>query len=156
MSSDVTLHLMEDAVPSYMKQATTPKNVVPFRVNKKSVVHQVEAAFQSPAIFLGGAVLGGAVPAISFEIVHFELKPEFSMLYVVAAACLIYSSCSVFDWAKRAFKHSVKAGAWVVLMELAMVFSHSFWVTVPILAILVTINAIAAGSNLANDYRSKV
>ena len=134
---------------------TTPYRNSASKVNKKSVVHQMQAAFQSPTIFIAGAILGGAVPAISFEIVHFELKPEFSILYVVAAACLVYSSLSVFDWAHRAFKHSIKAAAWVVLMELAMVFSHNFCVTGPILAILIAINAIAAGSNLANDYRSK-
>ena len=60
---------------------------------------------------------------------------------------------TVFNWAKIAFRHPLKALGFVVLLEGSMTFVHDGWIGLPSLALLVFINGLATGTNLVNDSR---
>ena len=123
---------------------------------KNSIVHEVKiAAHKSNRIpLIVGMILGAFVPSATFELVHYEVA-ENPMLWLLVAGGLIYSAMTVFAWAKVAFKHPAKSLGFCVLVEGVLTFSHSAYLSGAALAILVSINAIAAGCALANDYRSK-
>ena len=75
------------------------------------------------------------------------------MLWLLVAGGLTYSAMTVFNWAKIAFRHPLKALGFVVLLEGAMTFVPDPWIGLPSLGLLVLINGLATGTNLVNDSR---
>jgi len=124
------------------------------------IVDQVkEAAKKTNRIAtVAGFVLGGFVPTASFTLAHFEVNASqplwLQMPTLLVLAGLIYSAKTVFDWAKIAFKHPAKAVGFVTLLEGVMTFSHTHWLSAVALALLVGINGIATGCNLALDTKA--
>lgn len=105
-----------------------------------------------------GMVLGGFVPVASFVLAHQEIVPGKSMLFQVpcwlVVGGLTYSAKTVFDWARAAFSLRLKALGFVVLLEGVMTGANTTWLAYAALAILVAINSISAGCQLA--VRTKV
>jgi hypothetical protein len=140
-----------------MNAATS--NVVPLNV-KMGIVDQVKEAMrkQNRLATFAGVILGGFVPVASFTLAHFELRLDGSFisqiptLFIIAAG-LTYSAKTVFDWARVAFKHPAKALGFCVLVEGVMTFAHTTWLSAVALALLVTINGVATGCNLALDSK---
>jgi hypothetical protein len=62
---------------------------------------------------------------------------------------LLFSSLTVFRWAKLAFASPVKALGYVVCLEVVMTFATTSWLILGALTTLVTINGIATGAQLA-------
>jgi hypothetical protein len=118
------------------------------------VVDQVRKSMQkhNRLAMVAGAILGGFVPTASFEIARYEVQANPAM-YILVTGALIYSAMSVYDFAKVAFKHPAKALGFVVLLEGVLVFAKSLPLSYAGLALLVAINAIAAGNALALDQR---
>jgi len=56
----------------------------------------------------------------------------------------VYSAFSVFGWAKKAFRHTLKALGFVVLLEGTLTFCSVRWLSLAGLAILMTLNGAAA------------
>ncbi len=75
------------------------------------------------------------------------------MLWLLVAGGLTYSAMTVYSWSKVAFRHSLKAVGFVVLLEGAMTFVPNIWIGLPSLGLLVVINGLATGTNLVNDSR---
>lgn len=139
------------------KKKTAPKAIVPKSKRVKlvsvreanSVIDQTRIAFSVSAIGLFvGVVLGTTVPLVAFMTAHYEWESWWSIYSVILGGCLLFSAKSVYAWGKSAFRDSWKALGFVVLIELAMVFSHIKWVSYLGLAILIGINAVATGANL--------
>lgn len=99
-----------------------------------------------------GFVLGGFVPTASYVLAHNE-APTRPLMWCLVTAGLIYSAKTVFDWAKVAFKHPAKALGFVILTEGILTFANTWWLSLAGLAVLVLINGIATGCNLALDRR---
>jgi hypothetical protein len=129
-----------------------------------SIVEQVQQASQKQnrLATIGGMLLGALAPISTFWIGHheFTMKPADSaaVLHNVAAVLIVagglaFSAKSVFDWAKIAFRHPVKALGFVMMAEGVMTFSNTPWLTYAALAYLVAINGIANGCNLALDKK---
>lgn len=94
-----------------------------------------------------GAAAGGFVPIESFAVMHraaLELQHK-----VLIAACLAYSSLSVWHWMKNALGQAWKAACWVVLLEGGMLFAEIPWLQGVALSFLVFINATHSASLLA-------
>ena len=101
-----------------------------------------------------GAVLGGFVPIASYVLVHQEVQHT-PALWVLVTGGLIYSAKTVFDWTKVAFKHPAKAFGFVVLIEGVLAFSETPWLSGAALALLVAVNGISAGCQLALDAKGR-
>ena len=125
------------------------------RFNTESIVHQVKAAtHKSNRIAMtAGFILGSFVPAASYELVHYEVASQ-PMLWILVTGGLTYSALTVYQWAKVAFKHPAKALGFVVLLEGILTFSASAWLSGSALALLVAINGVSAGCQLALDYKN--
>lgn len=127
------------------------------------VVAQLRLACQpkNRVALVAGAIGGGVLPALSAYMYHFEVNHDFAAnpLYAQVKAyfvlgALLVSAISVFDWTSRAFhKDYVKAGGFVLFTEGSMLTSGNPYVVGALLCLLVTINAIVAGANLALEDR---
>jgi hypothetical protein len=122
-------------------------------VKGSTIVFQVRQAFlpQNRLAASLGALLGGLVPLASYTIAHNEYdatKPWYQIASWIVAACLLYSSTSVYQWGKLAFKSGVKSLGFVVLMEGILIASRTEWLAIACLVYLVAINAVATGCNL--------
>ncbi|MCK9567454.1 hypothetical protein M0R72_00730 [Candidatus Pacearchaeota archaeon] len=149
-----------DRQPSVVKKPTAkaaPKAAAPKskRVqllsikDASSVIDQIRIAFSVSAIgSLVGIVLGASIPLTTFMIAHHEVKEFWSFYTALVAGGLIFSANSVFFWTKAAFRSSVKALGFVVLIEGAMILSKIEWLGYLGLGILIAINAVASGANL--------
>lgn len=110
-----------------------------------SPVDQVRKAF-APARRLSavlGFILGGFVPVATFTLVHRDVLTH-PALWVLVVGGLLYSAVSVYLWAKQTFEMTVKAIGFVLLTEGAVTFSHTLWLSLAGLLILITINGICA------------
>ena len=121
---------------------------------ERSIVDQVRQATQKQNRLATGAgfTLGGFVPSAVFSIVHYELK-ETPLLWIIVLGGLLFSAITVFRWSKIAFDSGVKAVGFVVLIEGVMTFSGLYWLSCTALALLIVINGIATGCNLALNRR---
>jgi hypothetical protein len=130
------------------------KSETPFYDKQIGIVDQIAVAFKQCNILptIMGSVVGGIVPIASYWICHYECKESPAMWFLVAGG-LVYSAMTVFSWSKIAFKHPVKALGFVTLLEGAMTFSSTVWLSVSCLSILVFINAISASCQLVLDRR---
>ena len=134
----------------------TSKIENPCNINPDSVVYLFRQATLKTNRWAAaiGAVFGAFVPIASYQLVHHEVQGE-PMLWILVTGGLIYSATTVFEWAKTAFKHPLKAWGFVILIEGVLAFSQTDWLSCAALALLVTINSVAAGCALATDYKSK-
>lgn len=144
MSSQPTLfHLAPNTdtpTPTKPRRGAVAATPAPF-----SPVDQVRNAFaptRKLSAFLG-FVLGGFVPVATYTIVHREVSTH-PALWAFVAGGLVYSATSVYGWAKQTFEAPVKALGFVVLAEGAVTFSHTSWLALVGLLILVSINGICA------------
>jgi hypothetical protein len=127
------------------KRVRPSRRITATKITKMSVVQQVQHAF-APGKRLAaliGVVLGGFVPMAVFHLVHAEVA-TYPQLWLLVAGGLLYSSLSVYKWAKQAFRMQVKAIGFVLLLEGTVTFSHTPWLSFAGLAILIGINAISA------------
>lgn len=107
-----------------------------------------------PAALLGAAA-GAFVPIESFALMHRSAPLELRHK-VLIAACLMYSSLSVWCWMKNALGHAWKAACWVVLLEGGMLFGDIDWLQYVALGFLVVINSSHSSSVLARrDERDR-
>lgn len=101
-----------------------------------------------------GFLLGGIVPLATYVVAHREIAPERPLYGQLAAFLvlggLVYSARTVYDWGKLAFRLSMKALGFVVLIEGVMISSHTEWLSITALAYLIAINGVATGCTLAN------
>jgi hypothetical protein len=118
------------------------------------VLEQVERSWKpgNRLATLMGAMLGGLIPLASYTIAHQE-APNRPVLWVLVACGLAYSALTVFDWARVAFRHPVKALGFCGLLEGVMTFSGTQWLGITALTMLIVINGIATGCNLVADRR---
>lgn len=123
--------------------------------NELSVVDQVWLACRKDNISatIGGFLLGGLVPLMSFMEAHYDLKVEwwFDPKALLVLGGLIFSFYTVYHWGKKAFGSIFKAAGFVVLVEGTMVFSNIQWLAITALVFLITINGVATGIKLALD-----
>ncbi len=98
-----------------------------------------------------GFVLGGWIPITTYSIIHWHVQ-SMPWLWVLVAGGLTFSALTVFQWAKLAFRQSLKALGFVILLEGAMTFVPDVWIGLPCLFLLVIINGLATGTTLALDH----
>jgi hypothetical protein len=118
-----------------------------------SVIEQVRQATGNPIALGIGSILGGFAPSASFVLAHVEhaapdsLKGFIKCLFILGA--LIFSAKSVYQWTSKAFADGQKAAGFVVVLEGAMLLTDTQALSYAALALLIGINAAAAGCNLA-------
>lgn len=118
-----------------------------------SVIGQVRHAARNPIALSVGAILGGFAPAASFVLAHVEhaapdsVKGFIKCLFILGA--LVFSAKSVYQWTSKAFADGQKAAGFVVVLEGAMLLTDTALLSYAALALLIGINAVAAGCNLA-------
>lgn len=123
---------------------------------KNGVVAMTKEAFawrNSLGTFLG-MIFGGFVPAASYVVSHMELMPMGGTWWETPKALLVYgglvySARTVIKWAYMAFRDAFKAIGFVVIVEGVMTFSKVPELSFFALALLVLVNAIAAGVTLS-------
>lgn len=120
-------------------------------------VDQAKQVFRKGNRFaaLFGFVLGGFVPIASYTLIHQEATDR-PLLWILIAGGLIYSAISVYTWAKLAFKYTLKALGFVVLLEGIMTFSQTAWLALSGLAILIVLNGISAALTLQKPEDPKL
>lgn len=124
-----------------MKMATKTETV--------SVIEQARVSLGNPVALTIGSVLGGVVSLAAFVIVHLEHPAFWSLKTLFVAGALAFSAKSVYQWTSKAFQDPMKAVGWTVLVEGCMLVSDTHWLNYLMLGLLVSINAMAAGCNLA-------
>ncbi len=130
-------------------------------IQNDTIIGQVKVAFQTSnrLATIAGFLIGGFVPLATFFVSHFEVDaklPLYSQMPVVLVlGGLFFSAKTVYEWARNAFKHPIKALGFVLLTEGVMTFSSSLWLSIAALAYLVAINGTATACTLVMDYRKK-
>jgi hypothetical protein len=102
-----------------------------------------------------GAALGAFIPCASYQLSRHECT-TYPYLWILVAGGFLFSSFTVYEWAKTAFGHAVKAFGFVILTEGVLVLCHTNWLAVSGLVILVVLNATATASNLLRDKTENV
>lgn len=108
-----------------------------------------------------GGVMGGFAPFASYT-VSTELKQTYdgtsawwganAPKIVLTAGALGFSAITVYKFGKLAFKDRVKAGGFVAATEMALIFGNETLRKIA-LGILVGINTVETGDNIAGDRR---
>jgi hypothetical protein len=117
------------------------------------VMEQLRLACQNPGALTVGSVIGAFPPSASFVLAHVEhaapdsLKGFLKCLFILGA--LVFSAKSVYQWCNRAFADNHKALGYVVVLEGVMLCTDTHLLSYSALALLIGINAIANGCNLA-------
>lgn len=111
--------------------------------------------------FLFGCIMGGVVPLITWHTAHYAIRGlspfgsttwfQLACAWVIVVAGFIVSGITVWQWAYRAFGGPMKSTAFVVLFELGMLTSQSWYIHLPLLFLLILINGIGTGTSLALD-----
>lgn len=131
-------------------------------VKELSFVEKVKMATHKNkrVAFILGAIAGGFVPVASYCIAHLQIPQAEGFIsfvsWLMVIGGLIYSALSVYDFGKQAFGSSAKAVGFVMITELVLVFGQLEWLCYGALAILVGINSVIAGVNLAMEKVSSV
>lgn len=116
------------------------------------VVETIKVAFQSRnMVWTGfGLVFGGWAPLASYIIAHIELQGHYqNYKSAMLVGALLFSAPTVFQWFKEVFDSAVKAFGLVVLLEGVMCFSDTVWLGISALVLLMVINGIQSGCNMA-------
>jgi len=116
------------------------------------IVMQVKKAFlkKNRLATLAGFILGGFVPVAGYTIAHTEVSVD-PHLWVLVGGSLSYSAWTVIKWGILAFRNTFKSIGFTVLIEGTMTFAHTEWLSIAGLVLLILINGIATGTNLALD-----
>jgi hypothetical protein len=124
------------------------------KLQSMDIVSQTELAFAHKLPLMIGASIGGLVPIGTFTVGHSEIADAgwLSVPGAIVAGGLLFSAITVYKWGERAFASGAKALGFVVLSEGIMSFSHTPWLSILMLSMLVLVNAIANGANLAMQY----
>lgn len=115
------------------------------------VIGQVKLAFAHPLPLVFGAAIGALVPIATYVVGHAELADAgwASVPGAIVAGGCAFSAITVYAWGRRAFDSALKAAGFVILAEGVMSFSTTTWLGLVMLGMLIAINAIANGANLA-------
>ncbi len=135
-------------------------NRIAHHTSQKPIVEQVRIAISkgNKIAMAMGFLLGAIVPIATFSIAHYEVNAALPLylqmpsLLVLGGLC--FSAKTVFDWAKTAFKHPVKALGFVLLIEGVMTFSTNYYLSIVALVYLIVVNGLATGCNLVLDYKA--
>ncbi len=125
--------------------------------SRQNVLDQVRFALRPKARlgFVVGLLLGGIAPLLTFWEAHHEVSLATELFlqpgFFIALGGLVFSAFTVFQWARQAFHHPLKAAGFVVLLEGVMITCHAQWVALVVLGYLVAINGVATACNLAGD-----
>ncbi len=119
---------------------------------------------QNRLALLLGAGIAGALPVITYVLIHSELDWASPFMQQpkawLALGGLSFSSLSLFAWARVVFKHDVewlgvvKALGFTVLLEGSAALSSSKAVSLGALLLVVFVNAINAAMNLVSDHKA--
>lgn len=116
------------------------------------VVETIKVAFHSRNIVWTGfgLVFGGWAPLASYIIAHIELQGNYqNYKSAMLVGALLFSAPTVYQWFKEVFNSAVKAFGLVVLLEGVMCFSSTVWLGLSALLLLMVINGIQSGCNMA-------
>jgi hypothetical protein len=119
-----------------------------------SIVEQVRSATREGhrLALACGMLLGGFVPLATYILAHGEVAAD-PRKWALVGGGLLFSATSVFEFGREAFRSLLKALGFVVLVEGVMIWSATEPLSLAALALLVAINAIATGTNLALQDR---
>jgi hypothetical protein len=124
-----------------------------------NVIDQIRVSAQrgNRLALIVGLVLGAFVPTIAFSVTHEGIDTSHPLwlqvnTYIVLA-CLAYSATTVWSWMRSVTKSRVKATGFCVMIELTMVCSGLYALSVACLVLLIGINAVATGAILALDQK---
>lgn len=98
--------------------------------------------------FAAGVVLGGVIPAVTFDVAHRQVQ-ACPMLWLAVAGGLVYSAPMVAAWFTR-YAGVVKAWGFVVSLETALVVTD-YVTAIPTLLTLIGLNAWVLGNRISND-----
>lgn len=101
---------------------------------------KVSAAQKRTIGQFSAALASGFLPIASYMIAHYESATN-PMLWILVAAALLFSAPSVAGWALKWTGNTYKAWGFTVLLEGVLVASHTQWLSLIGLGILVLINA---------------
>lgn len=121
-----------------------------------TIVQQVKTACKKQnrlATFMG-SIIGGFIPAATFICVHMDTETNPYVLWAIVLGGLLFSAKTVFQWGKSAFNNTAKAFGFCLLIEGVMTFTHVFPLSCVALALLVCINGIATGCQIALDSQA--
>lgn len=90
-----------------------------------------------------GAAIGGIIPVGSYEVIHYETISN-QWMWIFVCGLLAFSAMSVWRWTALAMDSGWKALGFCLGCEGLMVFSRCHWLSLAMLAVLITINAAAA------------
>ena len=122
-------------------QTQTRQKKVSLRIrNRKAKTRLVQYA--------AGAVIGGIVPATTWDIAHSQTQAA-PMLWLAVAGGLAYSAPMVAQWFSR-YVGNVKGWGFVVSLETALTFT-SLETALPALAVLTALNAFILSNRFAQD-----
>lgn len=107
-------------------------------------------------ITTGASLLGGILPAISYDVAHRQAPDLFTQpwsahhgLWLIVAGLLVYSSFSVQSFMAR-YVGNLKAWGFVIGIETAATCTDH-WTAIPALLALCVINAVVLGHRMSQD-----
>ena len=112
---------------------------------------------------VGFSIVGGCVPLFSFATAHLDnLDVNTNAKWSMIIGGLTFSCITVYRWARRLFSSRSdhwwsrfldfsKAAGFVILTESVMIASGITWLTYLSLILLIFVNGIATGTNVALD-----
>jgi hypothetical protein len=120
------------------------------------IVSQLECAIRYPQATLIGALVGGLVPWFARTLAHEQLPETWSagsrglalVMLVVVLGCAVFSGLTVYKFGRATFSDKRKAIGFTLALEGVMLVSHGA-TSIVALAVLVLINALGNGSNIA-------
>jgi hypothetical protein len=117
----------------------------------RGVVRDVRTALarKHRLAMLIGLVFGGFVPVAIYVTSHHQGFDWRSQAGAVASAGLLYSVQTVYATARQVFGQAVKAAGFVFMLEGVMVTTQVVWLGAVALGLLVVVNALSAGVNVA-------
>lgn len=98
--------------------------------------------------FASGIVLGGIIPAITYEVAHYQVEGK-AMLWLAVAGGLAYSAPMVAAWFAR-YAGPLKSWGFVISLETALTVTDNV-TAIPALLALIGLNAWVLGNRINND-----
>lgn len=114
----------------------------------RSIRRRTARGWRYVSSYAAGAIIGGILPAISWDVAHRQTT-EFPMLWLAVAGFLAYSAPMVAQWFSR-YAGQFKAWGFVVGLETAMTFTHG-WTAIAALAVLIGLNAFVLAARFTQD-----
>jgi hypothetical protein len=99
-----------------------------------------------------GMIFGGFVPAATWIL----MRESITSLHIgVVAGGAIFSSITVFEWARAVFRNVIRALAFAILIESTMLFAQTAAISIMALILLIVINSTSSAVHLlCEDQRS--